>query len=127
MSRGHRLSAGGPLSASALAGERMIAFQLGSSTRAVVDAAFAAAGVRPRIALEANDFALVRALVARGIGLAILPRSFLERPGIPLAFRALDPPLHMEVALWFTRGRRLSPPARAFVDFVAAEAARAAV
>jgi DNA-binding transcriptional LysR family regulator len=120
MSRDHALVGEGPLSVEALAGHRLIAFQQGSSTRAVVDAALAEAGVEPRIALEANDFALVRSLVARGIGLAILPRSFLERQGVPISFRPLAPGLRMTVALWWRRGRRLSPAARAFIEFVAA-------
>jgi DNA-binding transcriptional LysR family regulator len=128
MARDHRLaataSAAGtaagataPVSLKALAGERLIAFQRGSSTRRVVDDALERAGVEPRIALEGNDFAFVRSVVAQGIGLAILPRSFLERPGAPIAFRPLSPPLRMPVVLWWRGGRRLSPAARAFVEF----------
>ena len=120
MSPEHELAGPGPLSLQALAGHRLIAFQQGSSTRSLVDAALEQARVEPRLALEANDFALVRSLVARGIGLAILPRSFLERPGAPIAFRPLSPPLRMRVALWWHSGRRLSPAARAFVEFAAA-------
>ena len=120
MSPDHPLAGAGPLSLRALAGSRLIAFQRGSSTRQVVDSALAESKIEPQIALEANDFALVRALVARGIGIAILPRSFLERPGAPISFSSLSPPLRMRVVLWWRRGRRLSPAARAFVDFVAA-------
>jgi DNA-binding transcriptional LysR family regulator len=120
MSREHPLAGDGPLSITALADQRLIAFQRGSSTRELVDSAFAESNVVPRLALEANDFALVRALVARGIGLAILPRSFLERPGAAISFRPLSPPLRMRVVLWWREDRRLSPAARAFVDFVAA-------
>jgi DNA-binding transcriptional LysR family regulator len=117
----HALAGQGPLSLDALADARLIVFQRGSSTRAVVDAALQRASVEPRIALEANDFALVRSLVARGIGVAILPRSFLERPGARISFRPLSPALRMEVVLWWRRGRRLSPAAQAFVDFVDAQ------
>ncbi len=120
MSLDHELAGPGALSIEALSGHRLIAFQRGSSTRGVVDAALQRAGVQTRIALEANDFALVRSLVARGLGLAILPRSFLERPGAPIAFRSLRPALRMRVVLWWRSGRRLSPAARAFVDFAAA-------
>jgi len=120
MSTDHALAGVGPLSVQALAGSSLIAFQRGSSTRQLVDAELERAGVTPRIALEANDFALVRALVARGIGLAILPRSFLERPGPAISFRPLSPALRMRVVLWWREGRRLSPAARAFVDFAAA-------
>ena len=120
-STGHPLAGDEPLPVRSLAGTRLIAFQRGSSTRQVVDAALARAGVRPEIALEANDFALLRSLVARGIGVAILPRSFLERPGPRIAFRPLAPPLRMAVVLWWRRGRRLSPAAQAFVEFVSAQ------
>jgi DNA-binding transcriptional LysR family regulator len=117
MSPEDALTAESRLRLSALDGRRLIVFQPGSSTRAVVDGALERAAVTPRIALEANDFALVRSLVAEGIGLAILPRSFLERPGAAIAFRPLAPPLRMRVALWWQAGRRLSPAARAFVEF----------
>jgi DNA-binding transcriptional LysR family regulator len=120
MSPGHELSGEGPLSLDALAGARLIAFHRGSSTRRLVDSAFARAAVEPQIALEANDLALVRSLVARGIGLAILPRSFLERPGARISFRPLAPALRLRVVLWWRERRRLSPAARAFVDFAAA-------
>ena len=103
-----------------LASQRLIAFGRGSSTRQIVDAALEGAGLRPRIALEANDLAFVRSLVARGIGIAILPRSFLERPGATIAFRPLAPPLRLSVVLWWRGARRLSPAAQAFVDFAAA-------
>jgi LysR family transcriptional activator of glutamate synthase operon len=117
MSPGHPLAGDGPITVRALAGERLIGFEHGSSVRQLVDAAFARAGVEPTISLEGNDLALVRSLVARGIGLAILPRTFAELPGPPVALRPLSPPLEMAVALWWRRGRHLSPAARAFVDF----------
>lgn len=117
----HPLAGTEPLPIRALAGNRLIVFERGSSTRAVVDAALARARVQPEIALEANDFALLRSLVARGLGVAILPRSFLERPGPPVAFRSLSPPLRMNVVLWWRHERPLSPAAQAFVEFVDAQ------
>lgn len=117
----HALAGTEPLPIQALAGNRLIVFERGSSTRAVVDAALARARVQPEIALEANDFALLRSLVARGLGVAILPRSFLERPGPPVAFRSLSPPLRMNVVLWWRHERPLSPAAQAFVEFVDAQ------
>ena len=74
--------------------------------------------MEPTIALEGNDLALVRSLVAEGIGLAILPRTFAELPGPAVALRPLNPALRMAVALWWRRGRHLSPAARAFTEFV---------
>jgi DNA-binding transcriptional LysR family regulator len=121
MSPRHALAGSGPLPTAALEGHPLIAFHPGSSTRDIVDAALDAAGIAPRIALESNDFALVRSLVARGVGVALLPRSFLEQPGPRITFRPLSPGLHMTVALWWRRGRRLSPAAQAFVEFAAAQ------
>jgi DNA-binding transcriptional LysR family regulator len=117
MSPGHALAASGPIRIGALADERLIGFERGSSVRQVVDEAFAEAGVSPRIALEGNDLALVRSLVAEGIGIGIMPRTFAELPGPPVAVSPLSPALRMTVALWWRRGRHLSPAARAFVEF----------
>jgi DNA-binding transcriptional LysR family regulator len=122
----HPLTGAGRLPIEALDGQPLIGFHPGSSSREILDRALAAGGVRPRISLEANDFALVRALVARGVGLAVLPQSYLERIGPEIAFRALDPPLRMDVVLWWRRGRSLSPAARAFLEFAASAAALAA-
>jgi LysR family transcriptional activator of glutamate synthase operon len=124
MSPDHALAGTLPLTVRELAGQRLIGFEHGSSVRRLVDDAFAAAGVEPTIALEGNDLALVRSLVARGIGLAILPRTFAELPGPPVVLRPLSPPLRMAVALWWRRGRHLSPAARAFVDFATRRAPR---
>jgi DNA-binding transcriptional LysR family regulator len=119
---GHRLAGARPLRLTALRDEPLIAFGPGSSTRALLDGAFAAAGVEPRIAVEGNDLALARLLVARGLGVAILPRSFVELPGPAVSVRPLSPALRMRVVLWWPSGRRLSPAARAFVEFAGAGA-----
>ncbi len=124
MSPDHALAGDGPLAVSALDGHALLAFQPGATTRALVDTALAAARVEPRIAVEANDLALVRSLAARGLGVAILPRSFVELPGPRVSFRPLSPRLRMRVVLWWLRGRRLSPAARAFVEFAGSYAVR---
>src|SRR5581483_11437364 len=113
----HPLASDAPLRVERLADHALIAFQEGSSTRATVDAALARARVQPRVAVEANDLALVRSMAARGLGVAILPRSFAELPGPRVIIRPLQPPMRMEVVLWWLRGRRLAPAARAFVEF----------
>jgi LysR family transcriptional activator of glutamate synthase operon len=117
MSPDHALASAEPIRIRALAEERLIGFERGSSVRQLVDETFERAGLNPRIALEGNDLALVRSLVAEGIGLAIMPRTFAELPGPPVMLRPLRPALRMTVALWWRRGRVLSPAARAFVQF----------
>jgi DNA-binding transcriptional LysR family regulator len=113
----HPLAGDEPLPLGALAPFPLIAFGPGSSSRRLTDLALADAGVAPRIAVESNDLALTRSLAARGLGVAILPRSFVELPGPEVSFRPLAPPLKLRVTLWWQRGRRLTPAARAFVDF----------
>jgi LysR family transcriptional activator of glutamate synthase operon len=107
----------GPVPISVLDGRSLIAFERGSSTRAVVDAALARVGAQPRITLETIDFSLMRALVARDVGMAVLPRSYLERHGPEIVFRTLSPPLALTVVLWWRSGRTLSPAATAFIEF----------
>jgi DNA-binding transcriptional LysR family regulator len=118
----HRLAGRPRLNVADLAGEPLIMFEKGASTRERVDQAFEQAQTAPRIALEANDMALVRALVARGLGIAIMPRSFADLPGPQIAVIPLSPRLRMPVVLWWRRGRHLSPAARAFVEFTRANA-----
>ena len=116
----NQLAGDSAIALTALAGQPLVAFERGSSTRQLVDGALAQAGVQPRIAVEGNDLALVRTLTARGLGVAILPRSFVELPGPPVSFRQLAPRFRMAVVLWWRSGRTLSPAARAFVEFAAA-------
>jgi LysR family transcriptional activator of glutamate synthase operon len=125
MSSRHPLAGERPLPVSALANHRLIAFETGSSTRRVVDEALVKAGIDPRIAVQANDLTLTRSLAAAGLGVAILPRSFVERPGPRVSFRPLSPPLRLKVVLWWQRDRRLSPAAQAFVGFAAEHRPRA--
>jgi LysR family transcriptional regulator, transcription activator of glutamate synthase operon len=122
MRPGHPFAGEGALAVAALRDSRLIVFERGASTRQLADTALADAEIQPRVALEANDLALVRSLVAEGLGLAILPRSFLERPGPSVVIRALRPELRMKVVLWWRSDRRLSPAAQAFVEFTAASA-----
>jgi DNA-binding transcriptional LysR family regulator len=113
----HPLAGTRALPIAALADQPLIAFGLGAATRRCVDAALSAAGVQPRIAVESNDLALSRVLAARGLGVAILPRSFAELPGPAVSLRPLAPALRMAVVLWWHSDRRISPAARAFVEF----------
>jgi DNA-binding transcriptional LysR family regulator len=107
-----------------LADQGLIMFTASSSTRGRIDAAFAREGLEPRIVLEVNDLALTRSLVARGLSLAILPRTFADLPGPPVAVRPLAPAVRMPVALWSRTGRPLSAAAGAFADFARAAARR---
>ncbi len=120
MSRRHPLAGEEPLAISELQDAPLIAFRKGSAARQAMDEALARAGTTPRIRLEGSDLGLIRALAARGFGVAVLPRSFAELPGQPLSVRPLDPGISMAVTLLWRDAP--SPAAKAFIDFVAAEA-----
>jgi DNA-binding transcriptional LysR family regulator len=73
-----------------VAGEPLITFNPGSSLRRLVEQAFAASGLEPRVALETIETSAARAMVSSGLGVAILPASVAQRPGPPVAVVPLD-------------------------------------
>jgi LysR family transcriptional regulator, transcription activator of glutamate synthase operon len=118
----HPLAARRTVGIRELAEEELIMYEHGSSTRARIEAAFLRAGITPRIVLEVNDLALTRSLVARGLGVAILPRTFADLPGQPVEVRPFRPVLSMPVVLWSRSGAHLSSAAHAFMQFAQAAA-----
>jgi DNA-binding transcriptional LysR family regulator len=115
----HPLALRKRLPLAALDGQTLVAFKAGSALRAAGDAALQGARVTPRVAFESNELLTVRAIAARGLAVAILPRAYVEAPdarvvGIPFGPRRLRQPLSL---LW-RAGERLSPAAAAFRDFV---------
>ncbi len=120
MSRRHPLAGEAPLRITELDGEPLIAFRRGSAARRAMDEAMESSGTAPSIRLEGSDLGLIRALAARGFGVAVLPRSFAELPGQPLSVRPLDPGISLAVTLIWRDAP--SSAAKAFIDFVTAEA-----
>jgi DNA-binding transcriptional LysR family regulator len=102
-----------------LSGEPFVAFPPGATIRASFDRVAGDAGFTPNIAFESTDIARTRALVARGLGVALLPESDAVAPGprvaiVPVTARKL---VH-EVLLATRSGRRLAPAAAEFVRLV---------
>jgi DNA-binding transcriptional LysR family regulator len=118
MSPEHPLAAKRPLPIERLDGENLIAFRHGSSVRLALDRALERVGAQPRIALEGSDLLLIRALAAKGFGVAVLPRSFAELAGPPLSIRPLRPAISLPVVLLWPGSRSQSAAARAFVEFI---------
>jgi DNA-binding transcriptional LysR family regulator len=59
----------------------------------------------------------VRALVSKGLGVAVLPRSIAAEPGAEIAFRPVGPELlTWPTALVWRAGRRQPPAAKAFLQ-----------
>jgi DNA-binding transcriptional LysR family regulator len=101
-----------------LEGRSFVAFRENAAVRATVDEALRSASVAVRIAFETNDLAMMRAVVARGLGIAIVPETVAATTGPDLAWRPLTPGLRRTVALLWREARRQPPAAAAFIAFV---------
>jgi LysR family transcriptional regulator, transcription activator of glutamate synthase operon len=97
-----------------------VGYRRGSALRDTIDDALRAAAAEPQIVFESDELVSVRELVARSLGLSIVPRSTVDAEGpevaaIPIG---LERPLTL---VW--RERRRPPAAAAFLGFVRAAAA----
>ena len=74
----------------------LVSLPRGTGVRAALDAACAAAGFTPRIVFEASALPMVVELAGRGLGLAVVPASIPNGPGI---LRITDPQLRSRLEL----------------------------
>lgn len=98
-----------------LADVALIAHKTGSAIRRLVESAFEAEGLQPRVLVETNHALAARSLVASGIGASLVPITVARLPGPPVAFVGLEnPPRRVSVLAW-----KPGPPAatKAFVRF----------
>jgi LysR family transcriptional activator of glutamate synthase operon len=113
---GHRLAARRRVAIRELRDERFAVFHAGATIRKQVQLAAGQAGFAPQVAFEFSDTARMRALVAEGLAVAVLPRSHAESGDGQTASVALsDPALVHRVFLGWRRDREPSPAARAFM------------
>lgn len=112
----HRRAGAARLRVGDLRDESLIAFAAGATIRETVTTAAAHAGFAPRVAFETYDPHRARALVAHGLGVAIVPRSDAVAPGPVVAVVPLvAPQLHHAMFLAWRSARRLAPAAAALV------------
>jgi DNA-binding transcriptional LysR family regulator len=100
----------------ALAGRPWVAGHPGTSCHEVVVHACHAAGHEPRIVGFSNDFAVVAALVAQGVGLALIPEIAHDQAPPEVTLRPLDPPLSRQVLAVVRAGAEERPAVAAFLD-----------
>jgi LysR family transcriptional regulator, transcription activator of glutamate synthase operon len=113
---GHRLAGRRKLRMAELQGEEFISYREGARLRELLVSAGHAAGFEPQIKLESNESERIRRLVARGMGVAILPRSDAVAPGAEVAVVTLiDPPLSRDITLAWRQGRRHPPAVTEFL------------
>lgn len=109
-----------------LADEPFIARELGSGTRLAAERFFEEHGVRlrPRMTLGSNE--AVKQAVAGGLGMAVLSEHTLTLDVASGAFAFLDVkgfPLLREWYAVYPVGKRISPIARAFLEYITQEGA----
>ena len=112
----HPLTQGEHVTLEQLAGEDLIAFRENSAIRRRLEAAMAELGLQPRNAFITTEMAAVRALVAKGMGIAVMPRSAAEQAGPAIALRPVGPsPMTWPVALVWRARRKQPAAAKAFL------------
>jgi DNA-binding transcriptional LysR family regulator len=91
----------------------LVSLPHGTGVRAALDAACAAAGFTPRIVFEASALPMVVELAGRGLGLAVVPASIPNGPGI---LRITDPQLRSRLELAWPSAPSANPAARALIE-----------
>lgn len=123
--QGHALAGRRQIALSELAGERFILREPGSGTRLACDSHFAAAGFTPLVRLELGSNEAIKQAVAGGLGLAVLSRHALAAQLGEEQLTQLDVQGFPLLSNWWTlypQGKRLSPVAQVFLDYLAAAA-----
>ena len=112
----HRLAGRDRIRMGELAGEQFISFREGARLRELLVEGAHQTGFQPNIKFESNESHRIRGLVARGLGVAILPRSDAVAPGPPVAIASLmQPELSRDITLAWRADRRHSPAATEFL------------
>lgn len=123
--RTHPLASRKRIALERLAGEPFVMREPGSGTRLACEAHFAAAGFVPRVRLELGSNEAIRQAVEGELGLGIVSMHALagvapgERPAVlPVS----GFPIRSSWSILYPRGKRLSPIASVFLDYLKATA-----
>lgn len=82
----------------------------------MIEAAFRAAGVAPRVSMALREVGTILAMVRAGLGVTIVPALALPAEAEGLAARPLDPPVYRHLALAARSWAASAPAARAFLE-----------
>ncbi len=100
-----------------LSRENFIAYREGARLRELLIGAADEVGYSPHIILESDASRRIRRLVARGLGIAILPRSHAVGTTDNVAVaRLTEPALARDITLAWRAGRRLPPAVAEFLE-----------
>jgi LysR family transcriptional regulator, low CO2-responsive transcriptional regulator len=111
----------------ALAGEPFLMREPGSGTRLVTYEIFDRHGIVPRLRMELSTNEAVKQAILAGLGVSILSRYTLGLDTEQSQLAILDVeglPIERQWQFVYPVGKQIAPAARAFMDFVRAEAKR---
>jgi DNA-binding transcriptional LysR family regulator len=111
----HPLAAQSAATLDELAGEAFIDFPPGWGNRAVVDRAFATAGLDRQVPFEVADFAAAAGLIRAGLGIAFLPASVATALADLAVIEISGQALMWSFSVATPAHRRMSAAARAFL------------
>lgn len=109
---GHPLAGAGAITIRQLRDLPLVSLPRGTGVRTALDAACAAAGFTPRIVFEASALPMVVELAGRGLGLAVVPVSIPNGPGL---LRITGPQLRSRLELAWHHAPSANPAARALI------------
>jgi DNA-binding transcriptional LysR family regulator len=123
--RDHPLAVENDIPFARLAAEPFLMREPGSGTRMIILRLFARHALAPNIRMELNSDEAIREATLAGLGVSILPRYSLGLDRVLTKLVCLDVvgfPLESHWHFVYPVGKRLSAPARAFMDFARVEA-----
>jgi DNA-binding transcriptional LysR family regulator len=110
----HRLASRHQLSIADLRNEQFVSFPPGATIRQAVERAAAKAGFVPRASIETRDVGRAMALVAEGLGVAVLPETDARRGGPDTEAVPLQAPtLRYDIFVAWRARRHLAPAVEA--------------
>lgn len=119
LAAGHpRAGGAGPLSLTALAGERWIGGRAGSSWFRIVRHACRSAGFEPRAVLSTDDYRAVQAFVAADLGVAVVPGLAATHPLPGIVVRDLVAAPARRVSVARLTGEPVAPQLRLMTDLL---------
>ncbi len=125
--RGHALARKKAISFSRLAQEPMVVREAGSGTRKAMERFFAEAHLDMRIGMELGSNEAIKQAVAGGLGVAVLSAHALRPEGKGRSLAVLDVegfPLKKQWYLLYPKGKKLTPVAKAFHEYLLEAAGR---
>jgi LysR family transcriptional activator of glutamate synthase operon len=109
------------LNISDLAAERFILPRRGQNTRKLIDRFLFNEKITPRVAIELAEADTIKAMVARGLGVSLLPESAFPADRGPVRIKTFPIPraaLRRTLAIVYPKPRALRPAALALIELL---------